>query len=219
MKKVLLTLLFAATAAGAAAQRTPEQMDSVKRTAPARREAVRADLWAMPRSEVRLGVGFSPMLYAVGGRKMDSTVPGIKQDQTLTTPLFSVGYTYRVVGFLEVGASVGYGYQSKHYTWTDGSQRSSWSELHQFSVSVFVRYAWANSRWVSAYSSLGLFTAFEYSPNTWPSEWRFVNTHYPVLPDVTLIGVRVGRRLFGYIEPFCFNGRGFVIQGGVGYKF
>ncbi len=41
----------------------------------------------------------------------------------------------------------------------------------------------------------------------------------PVIPELVPIGIRVGRRFFGYFEPFGISARGFVLMAGFGYKF
>ena len=171
-----------------------------------RRDARRAEALAMPRSFLSVGVGVPSSIFGQGG--------GVYYNRQ-STLLFSVAYTYRVWKFLEVGGSVGYSYSSRYRSSND--QREEFSSLF---VSAFARYVWFNSRWVSLYSSLGLFSGIGWGVENEKSYFAAgLLSNYPVLPEASPIGVRVGRRFYGYAEPFCFNGRGFFLQGGLGYRF
>lgn len=181
--------------------------DSVRLARKEHRAAVREELLAQPRSMITLGIGVPPSIFG------QTTIP---RPERVWSPMVGVSYAYRVWQFLEVGGSLGYSYSAKR----EQMAGATWSEHHTVLVSAFARYAWFNSRWVSLYSSLGVFTGIEWGVQ---DEKRYTAVglvpNYPVLPEVSPIGVRVGRRFFGYLEPLCFNGRGFFLQGGFGYKF
>lgn len=180
-----------------------------KRTS--KREKIREELM-QTRSQFRVGVGMMPFGYKYVGR-------GHNNITQYRTPLISLEYSYRVWNFLEAGLSTSYAnYKWREY-YTDNTLKEGF-DSNAFNLNLTARYSWFNSRWVSLYSSIGVWWEFSFEntrKNDEAETYKFYNGL--VLPEVTVIGVRVGRRLFGYFEPLGFSGRGILLQAGLGFKF
>lgn len=158
-------------------------------------------------SQFRLSVGLLPNF---GGSSSDG--PFIE-----SSPIYGVEYSYRVWNFLEVGASVSQvGYRNFSYT-EDVRQQVSQSNALNFSLTA--RYSWFNRKWVSLYSSLGMWWQFRSIKEMATPDVRIYQCSAIPRPEIVPLGIRVGRRFFGFLEPFCISGRGILLQGGFGYKF
>ncbi len=143
-------------------------------------------------------------------------------------PAFNVEYSYRAIDFLEVGFTLAY---NSAYTnsfiprpgpYPDGTQTYvTRLDNNRFTFGAFVRYAWYNRKWLSIYSTVGIGIE-NYSETYLPhpeSTERITNRYSHVVPDISLIGFRVGGRLFGYFEPLSISFRGALFSAGIGYKF
>lgn len=138
------------------------------------------------------------------------------RQENFSLPPFSVEYSFRVYQFLEVGLGVGYCLNS-HKTFYDvaTNQKSGFDNNESLTITLNLRYSWFNRRWVSLYSSLGLWADCAFM-NSSQNGFR---RHTQLYPEVVPIGVRVGRKFFGYFEPIGFSARGMFAMCGIGYRF
>ncbi|MFI3298912.1 MAG: hypothetical protein R3Y49_03815 [Rikenellaceae bacterium] len=168
------------------------------------------------RHQVRIGVG--ALLKGEAWFEDD----GFRRNIRGFAPL-NIEYTYRVVEFLEVG-----GFFGMDFTNSDIESNLDYDDyvykLHEnyFNAGVFARYSWFNRKWVSLYSSVGVGVGYYYNTKTdiidgyTPTESE---PEFHFLPELTPIGIRVGRNFFGYFEPCAISVRGVALMCGVGYKF
>lgn len=130
-----------------------------------------------------------------------------------TSGAISAVYVYRLKRWLEVGASLTYaGYYRSVRRASDGGV--AW-RLHDnyFTVMPLVRISWLNRTSVRLYSSFQMGWQRN-SERRGFNEWHEENY---VAVQVTLFGVSVGRRFFGYAE--CGIGMRGLAVAGVGYRF
>lgn len=205
MKYFLLLLVwFAAPAVG---------QDSVRLARKEHRAEIRQEMLSLPRSQVRLGVAPAPMMFG-----LRSVPEGQSWKYNPALPAITAEYGYRVVDFLELGLAATYARPTRQAFFEVGQEVGVYTQ-DVLNLTLLVRYAWFNRPWVSLYSSFGVgcMIAFgnykSYGQNN-PSAAKA----YFML-DAAPLGVRVGKRFFGYVEPFCWGARGMFIQGGFGYKF
>lgn len=194
-----------------------------------KRDVVRADLFKT-NSQVRFGTGISSKVFTAtpgGGAyyKIDSETIGYEQYADCGYYL-DFSYGYRVYEFLEVVAAFSYAeIESINFYSIDSETKerelylkSSGGTTYYFTLQA--RYSWINTKWVSMYSSLGVGMAYE---PLWVEDAAGVRTDlgedYSFFPDIMPIGIRVGRQLFGYFEPFCISKRGNFCNVGLGFRF
>lgn len=131
-----------------------------------------------------------------------------------TTGALGIAYGYRVKHWLEVGASFTYtGFYRNLLRTSDGGVASRQRE-HYLTLMPYVRLSWVNGRMVQCYSSLHL--GYQLESERYYSMNRSVTDGY-FAGHLTLVGVRVGQRLFGYGE-IGVGMRG-VFVAGIGYRF
>lgn len=131
-----------------------------------------------------------------------------------TSGAFGIAYGYRVRYWLEVGGSFTYaGFYRNLLRTSDGGVASRQRE-HYLTLMPYVRLSWVNGRMVQCYSSLHL--GYQLGSERYYGMNRPVALGY-FAGHLTLVGVRVGRRLFGYGE-IGFGMRGLYVAG-IGYRF
>lgn len=179
-----------------------------------------------PRHSISLEAGFLPICGDEGfvfGTDEDRTLffwdgafPGEQryyEGPLRTSGALSAVYVYRVKRWLEVGASVTYtGFYRTVRRSADGGV--AWRRHDSYlSVMPLVRISWFNRTSVRLYSSFQL--GWQHSSEQFPFDREWVENQWAV--QVTLFGVSVGRRFFGYAE--CGIGMRGLAVAGVGYRF
>ncbi len=180
-----------------------------------------------PRHAVTLEVGAYPLcgsrpIFFIGGYDetlhggYPGTFPGEQRyyrGPVRTSGAISLGYAYRVRRWLDVGVTFSY---AGFYCNVRNTARGdvAWREReHYLTVMPVVRVGWLNRPAVRLYSSfqLGYQRSFEtyYPGERWDENYCGV--------QLTLLGISVGRRFFGYAE-LGIGMRGVCICG-VGYRF
>lgn len=84
--------------------------------------------------------------------------------------------------------------------------------LSSYSLMPIVRFAWVRRDIVQLYSGLGLGVALAHYHNNGYTSWAANLAH-----DITLIGISVGRKFFGYCD-LGFGTRG-IVSAGIGWRF
>ena len=133
-------------------------------------------------------------------------------------PNLRAEYGYNILSWLNLGLAVNYSSCSNPmqdmdtgmYLWTENS--------HLTSVTVKVRFYWLNRKWVRMYSSLGAGVGV-LNTNMMSydlEDSRSYATSAFFVPDVCLVGLTVGRKVYGRIEwGSVFGG----LTAGIGYRF
>lgn len=180
-------------------------------------------------SQIRVGTGFMLPMVTLTTPDVYELADGCYGEQKCSFA-FGVEYSYRVWDFLEVVGSVHYWGGTVYEECCDVERddalfRESYREYSndtQLSFGVYARYNWFNSKWVSIYSSLGCWllttgaTCEDLSSGERETQW-FTGCY--VVPELTPFGIRVGRKLFGYFEPFSLSARGNLMNVGLGVRF
>lgn len=140
---------------------------------------------------------------------------------------FDVNYGYRMWEYLEVVGSFSASIVEPIYTYTVDdvtNHKELYSESAGGSVyflTLSVRYSWLNTKWVSLYSSLGVGAMYAPQWVTYYASGKTDNRGDVFLPHIEImpIGIRVGRKFFGYFEPFGLSIRTTLLSVGLGYRF
>lgn len=171
------------------------------------------------RHELRLGLGVQPLIpdvyinYELGSNR--SSVFSYQANQ-IKAPSVNAAWSYRLRPWLSLGAMLSFGgiYQNYNDLFDD---THLFTYRRQFlSLTPIARLYWFNSQSVSFYSSAGLGLGIAFVKNN--KGYKGIH-ELALLPSYTLnlLGLSVGRKLFGYTE-LGFSSSG-VIQFGIGYRY
>lgn len=131
-----------------------------------------------------------------------------------TTGALGVAYGYQVLKHLQIGVTLNYvRYSGSRYDVTMGDRPVAKKSLNYIGLMPYVRGTWLNRRHVQLYSALNLGMLYMHEKEY---EERFYND-MSVTAHLTLLGVSVGRKVFGFAE-YGVGARGFFTVG-VGYRF
>ncbi len=216
MKKIYITLLFALYGALAYGQQPTNEDKRVNQWLDYKQSIAdqRAELMET-RHQIRFGVG----LYNSSNEfSLFSTSYNNK-------PVLTLDYSYRILEFLEIGAFVSTVSRAKNNYLgnllgvTNGNVASE--HYDDLNVGVYARYAWLNRKWISLYSSFGMMYSNRYKKeySTSDPDLYASSIEQQIGYHLSLIGVRVGGRVFGYIEPAEVTSVGFTFTIGIGCKF
>ena len=130
-----------------------------------------------------------------------------------TSGMWGLAYGYRLSRAVEVGVSLSYAaYWRDLMRAPDRSVASSLRE-HYVTLMPFARFMWLNRRSVQLYTAVQLGCQWGYEKSYTDGYGSFTY----LTGQFTPFGIRVGRRLFGYVE-WGIGARGLFV-GGVGYSF
>ena len=133
-------------------------------------------------------------------------------------PNLRAEYGYNFLSWLNVGAAVNYSDYRMPMRYEDTKLYAYTEKFHMTSVTVKVRFYWLNRKWVRMYSAVAAgvgivhTNAFSYDS---AGQGDFV-TKAVFMPDLCLIGLTVGRKLYGRIEYGSMYGG---LTAGIGYRF
>lgn len=133
-------------------------------------------------------------------------------------PNLRAEYGYNFLSWLNVGAAVNYSDYRMPMRYEDTKLYAYTEQFGVTSVTVKVRFYWLNRKWVRMYSAVGAgvgiihTNAFSYDS---AGQGDFV-TKAVFMPDLCLIGLTVGRKLYGRIEYGSMYGG---LTAGIGYRF
>lgn len=134
---------------------------------------------------------------------------------TFLTPAITVSYFYRIKKWLWVGGHVSYasGYAWLHDKITDN--RIGTNHSHNISVAPVVRFSWLNKKYVTLYSAVGFSLSCDISRRN--DKYRSISMGTHIMPQLTFVGVSVGKRWFGFSE-LGMGDKG-IFSAGFGYRF
>lgn len=148
--------------------------------------------------------GHSVNVESAGGAKF---VPNLRAE-----------YGYNILSWLNVGLAVNYSSFSDPMQNVD-TQEYMWTEkFYLTTMTVRVKFYWLNRKWVRMYSSVGAGVGVSYS-NVLSEDLedsRSYVTHTAFAPDICLVGLTVGRKLYGRFEWGTLYGG---LTAGIGYRF
>lgn len=132
-----------------------------------------------------------------------------------TPGAYFVGYAYRMKRWLSIGMSTSYTayYRNFYEYYTD--RKVGREHSRYWGIVPAVRFSWLNGKWVSMYSGLGWGVTFKWSKSSRPEDtykkFKCIDT-----PEVTLLGIAVGRTWFVFAEGGVTDHGAFCM--GIGYR-
>lgn len=180
-------------------------------------------------SQIRIGTGIMlPMINTSNNPDIYNIGEGYDWCDDSKGISLGIEYSYRVWDFLEVVGSLHYwggDHQSMcpedMYGFGD-NKIATFTNNEQIAFGIYGRYNWYNSKWVSLYSTLGVWilatnaTLQNHKTGDFERKWF---THCYAMPELTPFGIRVGRKFFGYFEPITIGARSNVLNIGLGFRF
>ena len=163
--------------------------------------------------EVDVSVGFPTacMMYAYMG--IAKGLVGFGR----VVPNLRAEYGYNFLSWLNVGAAVNYSDYRMSMRYEDTGQYAYTEQFGMTSVTVRVKFYWLNRKWVRMYSALGAGVGIVHTNALSESvENPAYVTKAVFAPDLCLIGLTVGRKLYGRIEYGSLYGG---LTAGIGYRF
>ena len=132
-------------------------------------------------------------------------------------PNLRAEYGYNFLSWLNVGAAVNYSDYRLSMRYEDTGQYAYTEQFGMTSVTVRVKFYWLNRKWVRMYSALGAGVGIVHTNALSESvENPAYVTKAVFAPDLCLIGLTVGRKLYGRIEYGSMYGG---LTAGIGYRF
>lgn len=174
-----------------------------------------------PQHELRVQYGLLPILgsreWGLFGGCNEDCMPfpemGVRYGEERSTDAFAVAYNYRITPILEAGGVFSYaGFYRNRYATESGAVTGRYRD-HYYTLMATVRLSWLNRPWIRMYSSLSLGAQ-------WERERLYDGEKYGhsgMTGQLSLLGLSVGRRFFGFVEV-GFGALGTTIFG-VGYRF
>lgn len=164
--------------------------------------------------------GFSNILSIFAGM-IDEVPPPVERSGGPASwiPTFRLEYGYNVNRWLNVGGGAYYTYNSFPMKYSDTGLPAWLVRSHTMSITANVRFYWLNLGIVRMYSGLGVGIGIVNSNMSAKTEEESsAMRSYPALAmDVRLIGITVGKRLYGRFEAGVL-GTG-LVTAGIGYRF
>lgn len=130
-----------------------------------------------------------------------------------TSGVWGLVYGYRVSRPIEVGVSLSYAAYWRDLMRASDRSVASHQREHYVTLMPFARFMWLNRRSVQLYSAVQLGCQWGYKKYYMDDYSGFTY----LTGQFTPFGIRVGRRLFGYVE-WGIGARGLFV-GGIGYSF
>ena len=132
-------------------------------------------------------------------------------------PNLRAEYGYNFLSWLNVGAAVNYSDCRMPMRYEDTKRYAYTERFGVTSVTVRLKFYWLNRKWVRMYSvvgaGVGIVHTNAFSAGTEPPVYV---TKAIFAPDLCLIGLTVGRKLYGRIEYGSMYGG---LTAGIGYRF
>lgn len=133
------------------------------------------------------------------------------------TGSISASYTYNVLKWLSIGAAFTYAgdFQKRYDRITDQEQEKN--SANRFYLMPMVRFNYLNRPLIRLYSQVGVGISYMHEKK-YVNGNRYIASGCGTAAQVTLLGVSVGKKLFGFAELLGTGVQGSVVVG-IGYKF
>lgn len=148
-----------------------------------------------------------------------SNTPVQRGKNTSYLPTFRLEYGYNLNKWLNIGGGAYYNYLSYPVVYSE-TGASAWTErTNTISIMANVRFYWYNHEIVRLYSGIGAGVGIVNSNmgSLTAEEGASMKTYYTFAMDVRLIGITVGKNLYGRFEVGVL-GSG-IVTAGIGYRF
>lgn len=164
-----------------------------------------------PQHEFRLSAGWQPLTYDYWTDYDRNFNPLTRHGAVYTSGVWSLSYGYRFNKWFDLGVLFSYyGQYSAIYSNVDNRKLHP-DTKHNISILPVARFTWLNRPLVRMYSSVALGALIEVE------EWSHRSTEAYVGGQLVLIGVSVGKSLFGFAELGA--GTQGIATIGIGYRF
>lgn len=134
-------------------------------------------------------------------------------------PNLRAEYGYNVLNWLNVGMAVNYSSCTSSMNYLDTDQYAWTESLNMTTITAKVKFYWLNREWVRMYSAVGAGIGIVRTNSAAVDVEDAANfMQYAVFaPDLCLIGLTVGKKLYGRFEWGTLYGAGISL--GIGYRF
>ena len=176
-----------------------------------------------PEHEVKFMIGAFPILFNGWAKDGCGMIyPNFSNEnyeqllmfkESSVSAAYSLGYSYQVLKWLSVGATLSYVKESEDYYNRIDSKIIEESSISNFAIVPTISFTYLNRPMVRLYSQLGLGVRLRYHN----SEIYSTKTPARVSGNITYFGVSVGKKFFGSME-FASGTQGVIVFGG-GYRF
>ena len=161
------------------------------------------------------------MLGAAAGDGTTAPDPVVYSGSGLTgkIPILRIEYGYNALPWLSAGGGIYYGYDSYPLNYAANGE-FAWNEnTHCVSIMANLRFYWLNRPALRMYSGLGAGVGIVHTNSLAmdKQESESMRTYATLAFDIRLIGLTVGRKLYGRFELGAL-GSG-LVTAGIGYRF
>ena len=183
-----------------------------------------------PEHEFRLGIGAYPLAESMdyffnfdefytkgdGGYNMYESGQ-YYQGASVFTGSISAGYTYNMLHWISVGATLTYAgdFQKRYDRITD--QYIGVNRTNRLYLMPMVRFNYLNRPLVRLYSQVGVGMSYVHTKQYFNGKPR-LTSDWGASAQVTLFGISVGKQLFGFAELLGTGVQGSLVAG-IGYRF
>ena len=195
MKNTLYLLIFVFTSSALYAQKQKHELNF--------------GMGGLSRSFSKVGMKFKT-LYGAGGHEVKSH------------GVYHIGYQYHVRPTISIGITFVYEYLKHELSPGSSHPRDDWKRKiytdKQYTTLASIHKSWFKNEWITLHfaAAAGLnVTDREETRNDFGGEGIYDKFHFAY--QITPIGIKVGKQLFGYAElGYGFKG---IVCGGVGIRF
>lgn len=149
----------------------------------------------------------------------EQVIPTQPTDYYMSLPVFKLEYGYNLSDWCYLGAAVSYNYYERDLFSTNPGG-FAWRESSHNAYLVFnFRGYWLNRANLRLYSSARVGIGFYYGnsiANNYEESSK-KELHVGLVPDITLIGLQVGKKLYGRFEVGTLISG--LVTAGIGYRF
>ncbi len=183
------------------------------------KQAPTTPIWETNPLELHVSVGFMPSIWPYMYEPNFSYISNTRNTKTYPafyTPSVNVGFSYKFNKFFTLGAYYSAGMLVKKTVYSYDLTQLMSENLTYHGFTPQVRFDWLNKKYVTMYSSAAIGVAFIHKRATIHGV-KYPDSDLRFLADVTLAGIKVGRRWFGMAEVSLSNTGYF--KTGIGYRF
>ena len=186
-----------------------------------------------PEHEFRLGIGAYPLAQSIDYffrstpfymDGFDAGYPGSSYESALTytgsrnfTGAISAGYSFNVLRWLSVGGTFTYSGDSQKRYDRATDQEQEKNSANRFYLMPTVRFNYLNRPVIRLYSQIGVGISYMHEREFFKGK-AYTTSGWGTSAQVTLLGISVGKQLFGFAELLGTGVQGSVVVG-IGYKF
>ena len=141
------------------------------------------------------------------------------ESKAFRLPIMRVEYGYNVSGWFNIGCGVYYGFNQSPLCYTE-TGKFAWNEKeHVTSIMLNLKFYWLNRGIVRMYSGFGAGVGMITTNMLATTKEESTEMQTMLMPsvDIRLLGLTVGRKLYGRFELGALSSG--IITAGIGYRF